>query len=178
MVSYWYFVRDLHNATKDSIVYRVKVGTSEREQVKFALVREFCRDCGLYFHQVSDVSDTAIRNFEKRLFTGSRFFTSPLRRASVTITDLYRMIIDDSFDSFEKSFAERKGTFNFHCLIDPVFYARQSQKKSLRTLPRPPRKYLKSEGAADWNSFLIGSAINIILFLIAAYLDGIFIYGL
>ncbi len=176
MVHYFYFVREMHAPTRETIVYHVRVGSSDREQVKFALVNEYCRDCGFYFKRVSDVSDSAVRQLEKRLFAGSAFFISPLRRASVTISELYTLIIDDAFIQFEASYTERKGSFNFRCLIDPLFYARTHQKKSLQVLPPPSRKYLKSGHAADLNSFLIGSAIVTIIFLIAAYLDGVYIY--
>lgn len=174
MKHYYYFVRDLAKATPDSFVYHVSVGSSDREFTKLCLVQEYCKDCGLYFHRVDDVSDTAIRNLEKRLFPGTKLFISPMKRASVSISDLYDMIVEDSFTLFEKSYTEKRGFFRFKCLLDNEFYAKQNKKKNPRTLPCPSRKYLKSGSDADWNSFLIGSALNLILFLMAAWLEGRF----
>lgn len=177
MVSYYYFVRDMGRASRKSVIYRVKVGTSDREQVKYALVREFCRDCGHYFRIVSDCSDQAIRNLEKRLFPGYRFMVRPLARVTVSISQLYQLIIDDSFVRFEKQLTEKKGFYRFHSIIDPIFHANQSKKKNQSILPTPSRKYLKSGHAAGLDSFLIGSAIVAIIFLLAGFLEGKIVYG-
>lgn len=177
MVSYYYFVREMGRATRKSVIYRVKVGTSDREQVKYALVREFCRDCGHYFRIVSDCSDQAIRNLEKRLFPGCRFMVSPMARVTVSISQLYQLIIDDSFAWFEEQLADKKGFYRFHSIVDPIFYASQSKKKNQSILPTPTRQYLKSGHAAGLDSFLIGSAIVAIIFLLAGFLEGKFVYG-
>lgn len=171
-------MREFSHVSVDTVVYHVKVGTSDREHVKFALVAEYCKDCGLYFSKVSDSSDRAIRLLEKSLFPGSSFFTSPLRRATISISELYRLILDDSFATFEKQHQERRGSFNFKCLVDPRFYARNFPRKKVKTPAFPTRKYLKSGNTADFDSFLIGSAIVAIIFLIAAYLDGVYIYNI
>ena len=73
MVHYWYFFRELNRPSVESVVYYIKVGESSRQQTKFALVREFCRDCGLYFEPISRTSDDAIRNLENSLFSGSNW---------------------------------------------------------------------------------------------------------
>lgn len=177
MVNYWYFVRDIGSASTDSVIYQVKVGRSEREQIKFDLVRQYCRDCGLYFRKVSDTSDRAIRNLEKRLFPGTRFLISPLRRATVSISELYSLIIHDSFASYEDNLCENKATFIIKNLISPSFYAKNHQKKIIPSLPTHPRKYLKWRHEDDYYSFLIGSAMVVISFLVAAFLEGKFVYG-
>lgn len=177
MVNYWYFVRDIGKATTETVVYHVKVGTSSREQIKFELVRNYCKDCGLYFRQISDTSDRAVRNLEKRLFPDSRLFVSPLRRTTISIGDLYALIIDDSFDSYEASLCEKKATFIIKNLISPSFYAKNQRKKITSSLPTHPRKYLKWRHEDDYYSFLIGSAMVIISFLVAAFLEGKFVYG-
>lgn len=162
----------------ETFVYHVGVGSSEREQTKFALVKEYCKDCGLYFEKVSDISDKAIENLQKSLFGGSAFIVSPLRHAKISISQLYDLIIDDSFNSFEESFVLPKGTYFFRTFIDPIFHCKENRKKIQSLLLTHPRKYLKSESAADLDSFLINSLVVAIIFLLAGYLEGRFVYGL
>lgn len=164
--------------TKQTIIYHVGVGTSDREQVKFALVREYCEDCGLFFKPVSKSSDTAISNLAKSLFPGSSWFISPLRHATISIAELYDLIINDNFAWFESHYTERKGSYNFRCLIDNKFYCKENRKKIHFPLLTHPRKHLKSGSAAELDSFLINSLVVAIIFLLAGFLEGRYVYGL
>lgn len=172
MKHYFYFVRTAGKVTVDTFVYRVSVGSSSKEQTKCALIKEYSKDCGFYFEKVSGSSDAAIRHLENSLFPGTSFFTSPLRRVTISVGTLYDMIIDDSFIFFESSFKEKKGTFLFHSVIDPKILFINNKKKNLLTTAFPSRKYLKSETDADFDKFLIGSTLVAIIFLCAAWLEG------
>lgn len=178
MKSYYYFVRDMSCPSRQTIIYHVAVGTSDREQVKFALVREYCRDCGLFFRPVSKSSDIAVSNLVKSLFPGSSWFVSPLRHATISITELYALIVDDSFASFEASFTEKKGSYNFRRSINYVLFCKDNRKKVHPLLLTHPRKYLKSESEPGLDSFLISSLVIAAIFLLAGFLEGRFVYGL
>lgn len=178
MKSYYYFVRDMVSPSVETFVYHVGVGTSEREQTKFELVREYCKDCGMYFEKVSSDSDKAISNLQKSLFGGSAFIVSPLSHAKISIAQLYDFIIDDSFDAFEKSYICPKGTHIFRSRLFPILHCKEKRKKIKSPLLTPARKYLKSGNAAELDSFLINSLVVAIIFLIAGYLEGRFVYGL
>lgn len=172
MVHYWYFFRDLNRPTVESVVYYVKVGTSNRQQTKFTLVKEFCRDCALYFEPISNTSDHSIRQLENSLFSGSNLFARKLRRVTISIDELYDFIYHDSFDSFEKSLAEKKGYSYFRAMVDPTFFL--SKKKSKNTFPTasPPRKYLKSSEREELISAIINFGLILAVFLFAAWLEG------
>lgn len=171
MVHYWYFFRELCRPSVESVVYYVKVGASSRQQTKYALVREFCRDCGLYFEPVSCISDDAIRNLEDSLFSGSNWFARKLRRVTISIDELYTLIIDDSFVSFEQTLAEKKGYSYFRSMVDPSFFFAQKNLKKIKTPASPLRKYLKYGKGAPANSFLINSVAVLIVWLITAYFE-------
>lgn len=155
----------------ESVVYYVKVGASSRQQTKYALVREYCKDCGLYFEPISCTSDDAIRNLEDSLFSGSNRFARKLRRVTISIDELYTLIIDDSFVSFEKTLAEKKGYSYFRSMVDPNFFFAQNKLKKIKTPASPLRKYLKYGQGASVNSFLINSVAVLIVWLITAYLE-------
>lgn len=171
MVHYWYFFREMFRPSVESVVYYVKVGASSRQQTKYALVREYCKDCGLYFEPISCTSDDAIRNLEDSLFSGSNRFARKLRRVTISIDELYTLIIDDSFISFEKSLAEKKGYSYFRSMVDPHFFFAQNKLKKIKTPASPLRKYLKYGQGAPVNSFLINSVAVLIVWLITAYLE-------
>lgn len=171
MVHYWYFFRELNRPSVESVVYYIKVGASSRQQTKYALVREFCRDCGLYFEPISRTSDDAIRNLENSLFSGSNQFARKLRRVTISIDELYTLIIDDSFVSFEQTLAEKKGYSFFRSMVDPSFFFAQSKIKKIKTPASPSRQYLKYGKDAPANSFLINSVAVLIVWLITAYFE-------
>jgi len=171
MVHYWYFFRDLNRPSVESVVYYIKVGASNRQQTKFALVKEFCRDCALYFEPISNTSDQAIRQLENSLFSGSNLFARKLRRVTISIDELYEFIYHDSFVSFEKSLAEKKGYSYFRSMVDPSFFFAQNKQKKIKTPASPVRKYLKFGKGASVNSFLINSMAVLIVWLITAYFE-------
>lgn len=155
----------------ESVVYYVKVGASSRQQTKYALVREYCKDCGLYFEPISCTSDDAIRSLEDSLFSGSNRFARKLRRVTISIDELYTLIIDDSFVSFEQSLAEKKGYSYFRSMVDPSFFFAQNKLKKIKIPASPVRKYLKYGQGAPVNLFLINSVAVLIVWLITAYLE-------
>lgn len=171
MVHYWYFFRELNRPSAESVVYYIKVGESSKQQTKHALVREFCKDCGLYFEPICRVSDNAIRQLENSLFPGSNWFARKLRRLTISIDELYELIVDDSFVSFEKSLAENKGYSYFRSMVDPSFFFAQNKLKKINTPASPVRKYLKCGKGASVNSFLINSVAILIVWLITAYFE-------
>lgn len=178
MVHYYYFFRDLSKASTDSVIYSVKVGENEKDQVKLALVKEFCKDCGFYFKPVSTTSDAAVKKLEKRLFPASSLYSSPMKRATVTIRDLYQLIMDDTFIFFERSLSAPRGNFLFSVFQRTKNLPTSKIQNFHKSRPSKQRKYLKLGNAEDLNSFLIGSVIVLIIFLLSGKLEGMFVYNL
>lgn len=85
----------------DDVIYQVWVGSSLREQTKLTLVEEYCKDCGLYFKQWSPLVDSALNQAKSQFRKSGNVISNPFRSVSVSISELYRMIIDDSFVTFE-----------------------------------------------------------------------------
>lgn len=103
MKSKYCFLRSRGSLSPGDVVYQVWVGSYLREFTKFKLVQEYCKDCGLYFERWSAEVDSRLDREKSRFCSDGRHFTSPFLSASITIDKLYAMIIDDSFESFEKS---------------------------------------------------------------------------
>ena len=103
MKSKYCFIRHQGVLKPDSFIYHVWVGSSLRESVKLALVEEYCKDVGDYFEKWSSVVDSQLDECRARYKVSGNPIASPFKSASVTISELYRMIIDDTFDMFEAS---------------------------------------------------------------------------
>lgn len=176
MKSYFVFVRDLGRFKPDSVVYSVSVGESEREQIKLALIKEYCKNCGLYFRQRSDRTDKTIDNLAKSLFKGSAFPRLHIRSIQVSISQLYHLIIDDSFDSLEKRYSAPKGLFRLITLIDPKPIFSPKFRITKQSACPSSRKYLKSEGRQDIYTAIIGFGLILITYVVASMICSTEIY--
>lgn len=168
----FYFVPRMANFCREDVIFTIFVGSGKRDAVKLALIQEYAADSGMYFKPVSDSSDTAIRNLKEQVFKGIPFFLCPCKSVSLTIGQLYNLIIDGQLDSFCSKIPLPHGYFLFRKKIDPSFYFATKAKRSRRLLLPFPRKNLKQMEDAPMVSFLINSALIVVAFLIAGYIEG------
>ena len=173
MKRYYYFVRNLNGFGSDDVVYKVAVGSSMREHAKMVLVSEFARDCGMYFNPVSDVSDRAINSLANSLFKGTSFALMYLRRANVSISDLYQMIVDDSFVTFEQNLTEPATKFRLLSLLSPSFFFINQPSKCITSCQPSRSKYLSPAEGSENTHVLISVCLILGLFLLASYLEGL-----
>ena len=173
MKRYYYFVRNLNGFGSDDVVYKVAVGSSMREHAKMILVSEFARDCGMYFQPVSDKSDRAISSLANSLFKGTSFALMYLRRANVSISDLYQMIVDDSFITFERNLTEPKTKFRLLSLLSPSFFFINQPSKCITSCQPSRSKYLSPAEGSENTHVLISVWLILGLFLLAGYLEGL-----
>ena len=173
MKRYYYFVRNLNGFGSDDVVYKVAVGSSMREHAKVVLVSEFARDCGMYFQPVSDKSDRAISSLANSLFKGTSFALMYLRRANISISDLYQMIVDDSFTTFEKNLAEPTAKLRLLSLLSPSFFFINQPSKRITTCQPSRSKYLSHEKGSENTHVLISVCLILGLFMLAGYLEGL-----
>lgn len=173
MKRYYYFVRNLNGFGSDDVVYKVAVGSSMREHAKMVLVSEFARDCGMYFQPVSDVSDRAINSLANSLFKGTSFALMYLRRANISISDLYQMIVDDSFNTFERNLAEPTAKLRLLSLLSPSFFFINRPSKCITTCQPSRSKYLSHAEGSENTRVLIGVCLILGLFILAGYLEGL-----
>lgn len=167
------FVRKVNHFTVDDVVYHVWVGTSQRELTQLSLVQCYCKDCGLFMQPWSDTTAKSVQNLANGLFPGTSASIFLLKRADVTISELYEMILDDSFTAYEKRLARPKGWSTILALFDPSFQRLQTQSKCNTSCLPLIRKYL-SDGMED-SLFKAAIAFCLILalFLTSGYLEGI-----
>ena len=163
MKSKFCFIRDLGQLRPGSVVYHVSVGTSQRELVKFSLVHEYCQDVGLYFRRWSDEVD-------KVLVLAANGWSSqwlpchdPFKHVSVSIETLYQLIIDDSFEAFERNLPITKQELWLFHQFDPQEIIRKSTPVSNTSCPPLQRQNLSSRRKEIASKFLVGSLVILII---------------
>ena len=142
MKSKYCFIRHQGNLKPDSFIYHVWVGSSLRESVKLALVEEYCKDVGDYFEKWSSEVDSQLDECRARFKVSGNPLASPFKSASVTISELYKLIIDDTFDMFEASMM-MSATEKYKLFHHQSEYHRQANYfKVLQNASPSTRKYL------------------------------------
>lgn len=172
MTHYYYFVRKLNSFDVDDVVFLVRVGESQREQMKLALLREYCKDCGFYFRIRNEESDKAISMLRDSVYKGWNYLFSPLKVSNLSVSELYRLILDDSIEAYEKSLIQTRFSYKFRTKIDPNFLFSQKSKKIVKGTAIGKRKYLKSGQGVDAYGAVFGFALILAVFLLAAWLEG------
>lgn len=123
----YYFVRHSGGLSVGVTIYHVWVGSSEREQTKLALVQAYCKENDLPMVRWSHEVDSLIDSFQEKHKADDCALAKPYRTASVSISVLFQMILDDSFAKFEAyNYASHFEIYLNH-RNDPNFMARENR---------------------------------------------------
>lgn len=142
MKSYYCFVQNFGKLLPGSFVYHVSVGVSQREQTKLSLVENYCRDCGIYFKKWSALVDDAIELAGQPFKACKGYSGKPFIHTYVSITELYEMIIDDSFTTYERNYVPSQSELWCSFRNLPTFIAQMNHKKCITSCQPHRRKYL------------------------------------
>lgn len=128
MKSGYYFVRHSGGLFVGITIYRVWVGSSLTDGAKKKLVEHFCRENDLPFVKWSQAVDSLICQFKDKFKVDGCALASPYRTASISISKLYRLIIDDGFNKFEAENYSTPFEIYLNHRNDPDFVARENRK--------------------------------------------------
>lgn len=169
MKSKYCFIRNFGHMCPGSFVYHVKVGTSDREQIKFALVQNYCKDVGIYFKKWSCEVDNALRLAEKAWPSKWGLPISPFQHVSISIYELYQLIIDDGFDLYESKPHATPAQSFFYRQFDPKGIISKLSGVSNTLCPPPHRKNLSRWEQDNLSKFLV----RLTLILVIVVLHGL-----
>lgn len=116
------FIRNLNGFTVDDVIYHVWIGDSSRELTKLELIRCYCEDSGVYFKLYDETVSQSIWNLASSLFKGTSMPTLYLRTAHVSASQLFDLIVDNSFVSFENNLTVSRAWSFINMVLSPSSY--------------------------------------------------------
>lgn len=157
-----------------SFVYVVWAGSTDSESVKLALVQEFCKDCGWYFKKWSADVDSALELRTKMRRVDGAAYVRPYRMISLSISECYQTIIDDSWLNIEsRSTMSKQETFlRFH--RDPRYLLSYHRKHCNTSCPPSDvNTFCHRQGEGFYN-VIGGLSLAILIFVLDALVSFIF----
>lgn len=142
MKSKYCFIRNIANLDVGSFIYLVWVGSSLRELTLLSKVEELCKSKGFYFMRWSCLVHSRIDTISGRFQKNGYAIACPFHYASITLSELSSMILDNSFESFESSIemTAAEKWYRYHHNLD--FIQSQNRISVLRHAYPHERKYL------------------------------------
>ena len=141
MVHFYCFIEDPCNLRAGSRVFKVKVGDSQRDQVKRVLVDCYATDTNAFFRLWDADTD---------YFLASQTHTQPRDHASMTsglnviVTDiqtLYRNIVSGTLDTISNPSQVTRNAFRMMSILSPSFFLKNL---SARRAPHVPPVHVKN----------------------------------
>lgn len=137
MKSGYYFVRHSGGLFVGITIYRIWVGSSLKDGAKKKLVELFCKENDMPFVKWTTEVDSLICQFRDKFKVDGCALASPYRTASISISQLYRLIINDGFNKFEAENYSTPFEIYINHRNDADFVAREN-RKNRDTSCQPP----------------------------------------
>ena len=142
MKSKYCFIRNLTNLDVGSFIYQVWVGSSLRELTLLSKVEELCKSKGFYLQRWTCLVHSRIEKISARFLKDGYAIACPFRYASITLSELSSMILDNTFDSFESSIEMTAAEKWYRYHRDIEFIKSQNRISVLQNAYPRRRKYL------------------------------------
>lgn len=173
MVKYYCFFKNCGQFSPNSIVFKVKVGTTHRDQVKRSLLENFSQDCGYYFRPWDDITQSELILRSSGSWQGSSGVDVLYSTVVVSVAELYKSIIDGTLDQYKPSSVYNRNRFRLLSILCPAFLSSKSSSNCNTSRQPYQRKNLSPQG--EWVLFnaAFGMLASVILFLLGALLEGL-----
>ena len=164
MVHYYCFIEDPCNLQAGSRVFKVKVGYSQKDQIKRCLVDCYSSDTNAFFRLWDDDTD---------YFLSHQTHTAPRDHACmnsglvVIVTDirtLYRNILDGTLDSISNPPQVARNVFRMMSILSPSFFIKNLSARRATSVPPVARKNLSVRPCREDTIAAIGFALMALLY--------------
>ena len=173
MVKYYCFFKDCGQFSPNSIVFKVKVGTTHRDQMKCSLMENFAQDCGFYFRPWDDVTHSELILRCGGSMRGSNSVDVLYSTVVISVAGLYKSIIDGTLDYIKGDSVYNRIRFRLLSILCPAFLSSKSSSHCNTSRQPYQRKNLSPE--SEWVLFnaAFGMLACVVLFLLGAILEGL-----
>lgn len=174
MKSYYYFIKSPHNFGVRDVVFRVSVGSSERDQRYLTLVRTWANATGAYFKIRSRQSSNTVHRMAESLFPDSKCPSLLLHFESVSIAQLNQAINNWSWSQYENKKEVDRNQLHIFNIFMPSSMISNAAKGAKRVCKSVSRKYLSDEVSESPLFAAINFGLILLLFLFTAFIDKVF----
>lgn len=173
MKKIYVFVHVVGKFSPSDVVYHVHVGESERDCALLALIKEYCQDCGFYLRERGRDTDIMTDNLAKSVFPDAMIPRLHLRFVSISVSECYRRIINDSWSDIEASSVRTKSYFHILSRTSDNIYSPSIRPKAIKRPAFRTRKNLSPVLEEELTRVALSFAIIAFLFLFIGFLDGL-----
>lgn len=164
MVHFFCFIEDPSHLQAGSRVFKVKVGDSQRDQVKRVLVDCYATDTNAFFRLWDADTDFFLAH---QTHTQPRDHASMSSGLNVIVTDirtLYRNIVSGTLDSISNPTQVARNAFRMMSLLSPSFFFKNSTARRAPHVPPVRRQNLSVRPCREDNLAAIGFALMALLY--------------
>lgn len=173
MVNYYCFIAECGTPSPHSKVFKVKVGSNYRDQVKCSLLENYAKDLGYYFHRWDDRTDKMLILRFGRHFQGSEKVGLRYETVLTSIAELYHHVIDGTLNQLKNKPNYFRNLFRSQTILDPILSSYQTIRKCNTLASTSIRKNLSPiAGRQLIDTIYCGFAV-FVLFILGCFLDGL-----
>lgn len=172
MKKIYVFTRDSEKFTCETVVFKVFVGKSRREQVRASLLECFCNDMGYFWRIQDDDTDFWLESKAAEIRPSSEVPLLHVKEASVNVCTLYRLIMDGELEAYEANIPVSNSLYKVISICDSKYFAEHifSAKPSPR--PELKRKYLSRSNWSEGKK-AIACCAGVLMLIILDALFGV-----
>ncbi len=164
MVHFYCFIEDPCNLQAGSRVFKVKVGDSQRDQVKRVLLDCYATDTNAFFRLWDADTDYFL---SRQTHTQPRDHASMSSGLIVIVTDiqtLYRNIVSGTLDSISNPTRVARNAFRMMSILSPSFFLKNLSARRTTSVPPVKRQNLSVRPCREDTIAAIGFALMALLY--------------
>lgn len=173
MVNLYCFIAECGAPSPQSRVFKVRVGSNQRDQIKCSLLENYAKDLGYYFHRWDDRTDKMLILRFGRHFQGSEKVVLRYETVLTSIAELYQHVIDGTLNQLKNKPNYFRNLFRSQTILDPILSSYKTIHKCNTLASTTIRKNLSPiAGRQLIDTIYCGFAV-FVLFILGCFLDGL-----
>ena len=173
MVNLYCFIAECGAPSPQSRVFKVRVGSNQRDQIKCSLLENYAKDLGYYFHRWDERTDKMLILRFGRHLQGSEKVGLRYETVLTSIAELYQHVIDGTLNQLTNKPNYFRNLFRSQTILDPILSSCQTIRKCNTLASTSIRKNLSPiAGRQLIDTIYCGFAV-FVLFILGCFLDGL-----
>ena len=164
MVHYYCFIEDPCNLQAGSRVFKVKVGDSQKDQVKRVLLDCYATDTNAFFRLWDADTDYFLAHQTHTMPRDHASMSSGLNVIVTDIRTLYRNIVSGTLDNLRNSPNVTRNAFRMMSILSPSFFLKNLSARRAPSVPPVARKNLSVRPCREDNLAAVGFALMALLY--------------